>query len=66
MDCWDYKACGNKERCPAYPSNGRKCALVLGTLCHGERQDGFSDKVNHCISCGFFRSGYHAETIDQG
>ena len=64
MDCWDYKRCGIKESCPAYPSNGRKCALVLGTLCHGEQQECYSDKVRHCTACDYFRSEYHVRTID--
>jgi hypothetical protein len=64
MDCWDYKACGKKESCPAFPLSGRRCALVLGTLCHGEKQDCFSDKLYHCTSCEYFKREFHVRSID--
>jgi hypothetical protein len=64
MNCWDFKRCGCREFCSAYPSNGRRCALVLGTLCNGEKQDNFKDKLYHCLKCDFFRSEYHVRYVD--
>jgi len=65
MNCWDYKRCGCRDSCPAYPSNGRRCALVIGTLCNDEKQNNFNDKLYHCLKCDFFRSEHHVRFIDQ-
>jgi len=64
MYCWDFKKCRCREFCPAYPSDGRQCALVLGTLCNDEKQDTFHDKLHHCLKCDFFRSEYHVRCVD--
>jgi hypothetical protein len=64
MNCWEFKKCGNKEACPVYPSRGRECALFLGTLCNGEKQDSYSDKLHHCLKCDYFRSEFHVRTVD--
>ncbi len=66
MNCWEFKRCDDKEICPAFPSNGKKCAIVLGTLCFGEVQDSYSHKLERCYKCDYFRSGFHAKTIDEG
>lgn len=64
MNCWEFKKCDYKDTCPVYPLNGRKCAIVLGTLCNGEVQDSYSDKLERCFKCDYFRSGFHVRTID--
>ncbi|MEW6349802.1 MAG: two-CW domain-containing protein [Thermodesulfobacteriota bacterium] len=52
--CWDYLQCKNKERCPAFPDNGRSCWDVSGTLCRGQVQGNPESKRDDCISlCGF-------------
>ena len=64
MNCWEFKKCDKKESCPAYPSNGRKCAIVLGTLLNNEKQNSYVDKLMSCPKCDYFRSGFHVDTVD--
>lgn len=64
MNCWEFKKCSYKIACPAFPSNGRKCAIVLGTLHNGEKMDSYNEKLQFCLICDYFRSGYHVKTID--
>lgn len=53
--CWDIMKCGKHENCPAYPNKGFACWNVEGTLCRGQRQGGYSDKIGECrIKCEFY------------
>jgi hypothetical protein len=53
--CWEYQKCTVKEECPAYPSGGHTCWNVEGTLCRGQRQGGYEEKVGACrVTCAFY------------
>jgi hypothetical protein len=65
MNCWEFKQCGREQGgfnakelgvCPAYPSHGKHCARVTGTLCSGKVAGTFSTKLGSCMSCDFYRS----------
>lgn len=54
--CWDYQNCPpeRKANCPAYTTNqGRICFSVSKTLCKGEVQDNFANKIEKCRECAF-------------
>lgn len=56
-NCWDVLACGRQGVCPAYPDNGRNCFAVTSTLCGGEEQGSYQEKINKCRrACGFYES----------
>lgn len=72
MNCWEFKGCGrergghNEEAygvCPAYPDNGRECARVAGTLCSGEVQGMFAQKLVACLRCDYYRSPHYERTF---
>jgi hypothetical protein len=65
-NCWEFKCCGNGENCPAYTESrldrknsgtnaGRACWVVAGTLCSGEVQGVFAQKMSNCKECDFYR-----------
>jgi len=65
-NCWEYKCCGNGEHCPAYTESrlngnnsgknaGRACWVVAGTLCNGEVQGVFAQKMADCKQCEFYK-----------
>jgi hypothetical protein len=54
MNCWEYKKCKVNEDCPAYPSFGNICFSIEGTLCGGEVQGEYSEKIQRCRSCEFY------------
>ena len=65
MNCWDFKKCGREAGgakakelgvCPAYPTHGKHCARVAGTLCGGKVQGSFAMKVASCMQCDFYKS----------
>ncbi len=54
-NCWDYQKCSVSEECPAYPNRGWECWNVEGTLCRGEKQGAYQDKIERCRqSCRFY------------
>lgn len=57
MNCWDYKKCekGKRSSCPAYPNAGRVCFVVEGTHCDGRLQGPYSEKIQNCRECEFYR-----------
>ena len=68
MNCWEFKKCGrelggvNVEKlgaCPAYPDHGRHCARVAGTLCGGDIQGSFAQKLPNCMHCDFYKSPHY-------
>jgi methyl-accepting chemotaxis protein len=68
LNCWEFKGCGREkggakaaERgvCPAWPDQGRSCAMVDGTFCDGKVQGDFASKVGGCATCDFFKSPHH-------
>ncbi len=53
-NCWEFRNCGSKNKCPAYPNNGRDCWHVTNTLCWGEVQGNAEEKRDNCLfKCGF-------------
>jgi methyl-accepting chemotaxis protein len=59
MNCWEFKKCGKERTCPAYPNNGRQCALVAGTLCGGTVQGNYAKKITNCRLCDFYQSEHY-------
>ncbi len=65
MNCWEFKKCGRERGgtkanelgvCPAWPDDGARCARVAGTLCGGEVQGTFAQKLANCMNCEFYQS----------
>lgn len=54
MNCWEYKNCSVFEECPAYPSFGNICFSIEGTLCGGEVQGTYAQKIQRCRECNFY------------
>ncbi|NOX20816.1 MAG: hypothetical protein GXO99_06110, partial [Nitrospirae bacterium] len=43
------------ENCPAYKENaGHICWMVAGTMCGGDVQGSFAEKVGNCKNCDFY------------
>ncbi len=68
MNCWEFKKCGREEGgakaqelgvCPVYPDGGKKCARITGTLCGGEVQGTFVNKLSNCMKCDFYKSEHY-------
>ncbi len=53
-NCWDATNCGREKMCPAYPSHGRTCFGITGTLCRGEKQGSYLEKISKCRETCFF------------
>lgn len=55
--CWDVKNCPTSRRnsCPAYPNNGSDCWGVTATLCGGEEQGTYHEKMASCRKCELYR-----------
>jgi|GEM_PF-1627519 len=59
MNCWEFKKCGRDVRgnCPAYTrQQGRMCWLVAGTMCGGNPQGTYAQKIKNCSLCDFFQA----------
>ncbi|MBD3305200.1 helix-turn-helix domain-containing protein [candidate division KSB3 bacterium] len=59
ISCWTVKHCpeDRKEQCPAWEFQaGRSCWFVNGTICKGELQDNWQEKMKICRSCEVFKS----------
>jgi hypothetical protein len=63
VSCWEFKACGREAGgakaaelgvCPAYPTSGRECWFVAGTLCGGRAQGTYAEKLGSCQKCEFY------------
>ena len=58
LRCWKQKECapGVRERCIAYVTRqGHLCWFLTGTICEGQRQKSWSDKLRLCLDCGFMQ-----------
>lgn len=53
-NCWERMQCGREGNCPAYPNFGRACFAVTGTMCRGEDQGSYREKIRNCRSCSFY------------
>jgi hypothetical protein len=55
VNCWEYKKCRKEKECPAYPNHGRICFSVTGTVCLGEVQGTYQEKIKMCRErCTFY------------
>ncbi len=53
---WEVLHCKTREDCPAYPNHGRTCLAITGTMCRGEKQGSYTEKVAECrAKCEFFK-----------
>ena len=55
---WERKKCspGVRERCIAYVTRqGHLCWFLTGTMCEGERQKSWRDKMRVCLDCGLMQ-----------
>ncbi len=53
--CWEAMKCLKYAECPAYPDRGFECWNVAGTLCRGERQGTYNEKINACRNeCSYY------------
>jgi len=60
-NCWEIMGCSDRSNCPAYPDQGRACYSVAGTLCRGEKQGTYLEKIKACQSvCKFYPMLNHA------
>lgn len=56
QNCWESLNCKDKEKCPAYPSFGKTCFSIEGTLCMGTKQGKYLEKANQCRDkCPFYK-----------
>lgn len=57
--CWDIRKCSPllRKMCPAFEFNsGNLCWFINGTLCRGEAQGSWAQKMKICRKCGVFAS----------
>ena len=56
--CWQHKECSPEVRskCIAYVTRqGHLCWFLTGTMCEGQRQNTWADKLRLCINCSFMQ-----------
>jgi DNA-binding XRE family transcriptional regulator len=56
-NCWTIKKCPpqRKKRCPAWEFNsGKLCWFISGTICQGDIQPSWKQKMKICRSCEVF------------
>lgn len=54
-NCWDTVKCKRERECPAYPEHGRNCFAVTATICRGEKQGNYDEKIAKCReACDFY------------
>lgn len=57
--CWENQHCPlkQKENCPAWEFRaGNFCWFINGTICQGERQESWEDKIKLCRECEVYRT----------
>ena len=63
-NCWEVLKCerqkgGKKVEefgvCCAYPDNGRNCWMIAGTLCEGQTDGSFAQRLGNCRKCEFYQ-----------
>ncbi|MEW6348873.1 MAG: two-CW domain-containing protein [Thermodesulfobacteriota bacterium] len=65
LNCWEATKCGRERFCPAYPRNGRLCYAVTGTLCRGEKQGSYIEKIGRCReTCSFYAAVMRDRGVD--
>jgi hypothetical protein len=56
--CWVVRKCAKETRqnCPAWEfRTGNLCWFINGTICEGEVQDSWQEKMKICRQCGVFQ-----------
>ncbi len=56
--CWERKGCSPsvRENCIAYVTRqGHLCWFLTGTMCDGQRQESWGDKLRVCVDCRFMQ-----------
>jgi methyl-accepting chemotaxis protein len=53
-NCWERVKCGREDSCPAHPDHGRECFAVTATMCRGEEQGSYEQKIEKCRVCQFY------------
>ena len=59
VPCWVNQECSEQRRqaCPAWEFQlGNLCWFINGTICHGEAQGNWPEKMKICRKCEMFRS----------
>ena len=59
IPCWTAKKCPSrlKKKCPAWEfRSGTLCWFINGTICEGEPQKNWKEKMRICRKCDVFRS----------
>ena len=57
--CWEIDSCPMEKRqnCPAWEFNsGDLCWFINGTICHGEVQENWKEKIKMCRKCNVLGS----------
>lgn len=63
-ECWDMISCPKerKKNCPAWEFNaGKYCWFINGTICGGESQASWKEKMVYCKSCRVFKKHFNKE-----
>jgi hypothetical protein len=48
--------CGRETDCPAYPDRGFDCWNLEATMCRGERQGAYDEKIGYCRQlCDYYK-----------
>lgn len=59
MPCWVTLGCPDqrRENCPAWEFHaGEMCWFINGTICQGDPQGSWSEKMEHCRKCPVFKN----------
>ena len=59
VPCWVSQECSEERRhiCPAWEFQiGNLCWFINGTICHGEAQESWPEKMKICRECEMFQS----------
>ena len=56
-NCWEHRKCGKEKECPAYPNRGWECWNVEATLCRGDVQGTYDQKIGSCRTlCPYYNA----------
>ena len=61
--CWVINKCPMeiRKKCPAWEFHGgHLCWFINGTMCHGQAQESWREKMESCRKCTVFRSIFPA------
>ncbi len=57
--CWEFQKCPleTRQKCPAWEFHaGHICWFINGTICQGEEQKDWNEKMKICRQCEVFRN----------